>query len=1478
MTIEPDSLAQISPTKEVAVKELPSDYSEGAAYSKDHKAEPGKSITDSEPESKILKAPTIEIETPSSSSPSSSDDEGTADIVEPHRAMQAEAKKGPTSSSSSSESEDESKDRKTAKDVKKTDGEINVAVKVEGEADRGTVSKESQELRERSSSSSDSEEYFETIGEPNDVKDQGFKVLTAEPNTEEKVVPGSGEPVLEDESKVMSKKKVTFDVPDKESESSSDSETDESTTSEKEESELSSDVQDKAKAGHKAIQDRPPGLLENEIKTIASVDHDEKSDMKIEKQLVETTDLDAETEDAEPKLLSYVPSEEEPMLFIETVSADRKSKIVPIDKTSETEGEEKERSSSSSSSSDSEDSDSKVRSYDVSKDSSHSSSEEEREGKEQTVKPAVVTDIDEISGTEKYKVEEERSDGGEIVSDIKPVSTPNNMAEIRSSGTSVVEMVEVTTESKYELAEGETDLDAVMLKNEKDFEKDTGLETVIKELRQIEKGELPELPPGYHDNKLDTKRTDETVIIAETCQTETTEYTPGLSVGDHDVSSKYETEIDSVLIEKPTDQVSNEKETQFISIPVKSEKPKTIKQAGETDIDTLIVELETIEKGNFDKERNTSSSSSSSADSMEVDKHADKEMIEDNKLDKPKKIKIYKGPDIANYDEKNVSEIDAEIMLDKQVKIDDPNEEFVSTIPLKTASLERVDIIPEDQDDKDKIRPEMNNDEVMVEEQKPWQCIYPLPDGNEGDEIIMVEEEKPWQCIYPLRDDDVRAESPENLVEIQPTRKSSSSSSDSSELKNDQAIQIEEQKPWQCIYPLRDEDLRSESPENLVEIEPTRKSSSSSSDSSELKNDQVIQIEEQKPWQCIYPLRDDDVRAESPENLEEIQPTRKSSSSSSVSSELKNDQVIQIEEQKPWQCIYPLGDDDVRAESPENLEEIQPTRKSSSSSSDSSELKNDEVIQIEEQKPWQCIYPLPDDNVRAESPELLTENQPTRKSSSSSSSDGSEMKNDQEIKLEEQKPWQCIYPLRDGDEKDEEIMVEEQKPWQCIYPLRDDDDERAKSPELGSKVQKESLDEHSAEKQPVHKALSSSSSSDHDESDTEKDTERETTRVESVIVFETPSVIKKPGKSVTLGKEAARGDRSSSASSDEENDVNKRVKHIDTKQESGSGDQMKGKPLVTDLDAELSEPKRKSEEMEMGPKKKLSSSSEDEAKEQRLERSSSSSSASSSDDEIEHKLEAPIFGSGTPAHKSLETDIDAVEPLPDTETPKFDDKTEHKTVTETDIDAFEPVSPDEQHESEAVVETVEPLHSPDVGFAPKHYPDLTFGTNVDTLEPEFTAYSIKSAIPVESPVKEGETKPPDDEVYCETSFTVVRRTKVKQTYASDKTERQPTMVEQAIQQKSTPALTDAADATGKRHRTESLSDEEEEDHPSKRQEFDTREEKGFVFGEDEAAPPAREFIFIEPALLTDNIETKTEHYKKEVPYVLPDDTTDEGGI
>ena len=156
-----------------------------------------------------------------------------------------------------------------------------------------------------------------------------------------------------------------------------------------------------------------------------------------------------------------------------------------------------------------------------------------------------------------------------------------------------------------------------------------------------------------------------------------------------------------------------------------------------------------------------------------------------------------------------------------------------------------------------------------------------------------------------------------------------------------------------------------------------------------------------------------------------------------------------------------------------------------------------------------------------------------------------------------------------------------------------------------------------------------------------------------------------------------------------------------------------------------------------------------------------------------------------------------------------------------------------------------------------------FESDLDRARPEYVTEQFHSAIPVEGG-PEDEGRPDKDEVYCETTLTVVRRVKVKQTYATDRTEKQTTLIEQGLHSKPEPyKIADDGDLDlhpGKR--SHSLTESEDNGQEAKRQEFDRREEK-------QTAPPAMEFIFAHETSLIDQPDSVQEQYVRIPPY-FPD--------
>lgn len=221
--------------------------------------------------------------------------------------------------------------------------------------------------------------------------------------------------------------------------------------------------------------------------------------------------------------------------------------------------------------------------------------------------------------------------------------------------------------------------------------------------------------------------------------------------------------------------------------------------------------------------------------------------------------------------------------------------------------------------------------------------------------------------------------------------------------------------------------------------------------------------------------------------------------------------------------------------------------------------------------------------------------------------------------------------------------------------------------------------------------------------------------------------------------------------------------------------------------------------------------------------------------------------------------------LSDDERSDGNDKPENKVpeIIETDLDAaFEAENKPEFAVPEVIGEkhfpvVEEPLSAP-VVMEPKETP---FESDIGSSRPEYVTEQYHSAIPVERG-PDGEGPPDKDEVYCETTLTVVRRVKVKQAYGSDKTEKQPTMIEQGLGSKSEqPKIVDISDLDvhpGKRSRSpsESLDD----DHDVKRRETELVEER-------ETVPPAKEFIYAFPPSLMDQPDQVYEEYIRIPPYV-----------
>ncbi|XP_060605993.1 ankyrin-2-like isoform X12 [Ruditapes philippinarum] len=406
------------------------------------------------------------------------------------------------------------------------------------------------------------------------------------------------------------------------------------------------------------------------------------------------------------------------------------------------------------------------------------------------------------------------------------------------------------------------------------------------------------------------------------------------------------------------------------------------------------------------------------------------------------------------------------------------------------------------------------------------------------------------------------------------------------------------------------------------------------------------------------------------------------------------------------------------------------------------------------------------------------------------------------------------------------------------------------------------------------KSSSSSSESDDDnvkksvvEDDNEvlaseyKESERETNRVESFICLEEPMTLDRFEKvPAILPVENTKVSTSSSSESDDEGETEKTEK---------------SDPIETDIDKipfetnvddlkEISEPEHKLKETDIdfphyGESKRKDSSSDFEDENDKLKgetdvdvvreldleddkqkprsRTSSSSSSSSCDDETKSK---PV----------VETDLDTVTPAP-------------SKPVETDIDTYykETMPTTEEPDVYPVVE--EPEQSEPVPFS-----------DIGAVRPEYVMEQYHSAIPVEYPTDyQGESEPPKDEVYCETTLTVVRRVKVKQSYGSDKTEKQPTLIEQSmlkksqhpkiedITEKETAATTEHETYPGKRSRSPSWSFDD--DHVSKRLDAEDR-----FYNEKEAIPPAREYMIVDSPQQIGSTEGTREKYVTQRPYVV----------
>lgn len=346
----------------------------------------------------------------------------------------------------------------------------------------------------------------------------------------------------------------------------------------------------------------------------------------------------------------------------------------------------------------------------------------------------------------------------------------------------------------------------------------------------------------------------------------------------------------------------------------------------------------------------------------------------------------------------------------------------------------------------------------------------------------------------------------------------------------------------------------------------------------------------------------------------------------------------------------------------------------------------------------------------------------------------------------------------------------------------------------------------------------------HDES--HLDFEMETNRVESFILPDRPKTIdmkerqrKSASKDIT-----SRQSRSSSSSESDDEKESQKVENV-------------SKIPITK--GELKSPVKETD-VDNVPVKNMSLEDNTDDNIKASSRKSSSSS-SSSEDNVKYM---PV----------VETDIDSVLQDP-------------RKTFETDLDAVFEENNKQGMEGPIITE-------PDDYPVQEEPVDYTIATDSDigAVRPEYVMEQYHTAIPVESPRdKQDEREIPKDEVYCETTLTVVRRVKVKQTYGSDKTERQPTAIEQNLGKKyDQPKIEDVTETDkqhGKRSRSPSWS-LDDDDHPIKR--LDSQER---FYIEKETAPPAREYINVKTASKLDKCGELKEEYLTQKPYVPKERST-----
>ncbi|XP_052770358.1 ankyrin-2-like isoform X10 [Mya arenaria] len=418
------------------------------------------------------------------------------------------------------------------------------------------------------------------------------------------------------------------------------------------------------------------------------------------------------------------------------------------------------------------------------------------------------------------------------------------------------------------------------------------------------------------------------------------------------------------------------------------------------------------------------------------------------------------------------------------------------------------------------------------------------------------------------------------------------------------------------------------------------------------------------------------------------------------------------------------------------------------------------------------------------------------------------------------------------------------------------------------------------------KSKSDESSSSDDEAIDKTNDEEETNRVEPFIEIEQPlTVIRKDKSTLPDQFEVAKEEQKNPTPQDDEK-IKIEHEEAETKSnnssESEDEDKDKRKLSLSSSSNEneplaAPEPVVDPNDVPKDTQVKSDSSSESEDEDKSKQKISKSPSTSSSDEnENENMAEAKQVVQTDPISVFSEENQPSVEPKPLVEP---DSNAETKGRKNSDSPSSSSSENEPLVETQPVIETdldadfnkdQQPVDQyPNEPFTSKPAPLLE--TNVDDIAPIYVTEQYHSAMPVERPPEEDvEDRPPKDEVYCETTLTVVRRVKVKQKYGSDKTEKQPTPIEQSLGKKvEPPRITDVTDLDphgditdldphgDKRERSDS--NKFDEGHDKKRRETDRYREK-------EAIPPAQEFIFVDPILVLDQPETVREHYERRMPF------------